>query len=288
MERSRKKKKTWISQQPYHPELDSRWPKSKINNRDSNFSKPSGLSFTTEVGWIFFREGSCSFNHKIPSGFAYGIPRFRPYVGEEKKIYPQAGDEAWLQAFQSNDVSSNLQDWPHYVVTEFAAHRHQSYCLLVALENSNLLSATCTGAPQAKQSSLLGIYILQLAAKHAKQQHHSSYMLFFGWPFTLPYFHPSNSWKKTTLLAFPKFQPNSVWRQASLVTQSYFRHFGLGKKNTASLPLFLPDSNPGLPQKTRHRWSGLNLKKLRTAPVVEQGIQMWEHILSQFYKWALK
>ena len=53
-----KKKKRESPRFPYHPELDSRWPKSKINNRDSNFSKPSGLSFTTEVGWIF-REGSC-------------------------------------------------------------------------------------------------------------------------------------------------------------------------------------------------------------------------------------
>lgn len=52
------KKKRESPRFPYHPELDSRWPKSKINNRDSNFSKPSGLSFTREGGWIF-REGSC-------------------------------------------------------------------------------------------------------------------------------------------------------------------------------------------------------------------------------------
>lgn len=69
-----KKKKTWISQQPYHPELDSRWPKSKINNRDSNFSKPSGLSFT------IFREGSC-INSQNLKWFSYGSQGSDPKWG---------------------------------------------------------------------------------------------------------------------------------------------------------------------------------------------------------------
>lgn len=74
-----KKKSRESPRFPYHPELDSRWPKSKINNRDSNFSKPSGLSFTREGGWIF-REGSC-IKLQNPKWFSYGSQGSDPKWG---------------------------------------------------------------------------------------------------------------------------------------------------------------------------------------------------------------